>query len=191
MKKILFTITAFVIVLSVFISCKPTSSFYYENNKVNVGKLSDSTYTEIRRFLLNHTDQALRDTILVKYDFNNDRCWNRLDQRDDNHIKRSVDFRNDRIKKILESRKDITILTFREPGDNVNKVISKNESIKVVRSKLLLDMFFEKRYECGSSIAIMPDKRFVVFYGDSHSQILDLTKSKFQDIIGSSPILKD
>ena len=66
--------------------------------------------------------------------------------------------------------------SFRESGNKVNKIISYNESIKIDDSNMLLELFFERRFECGSTLTIMPDKRFVMVYNDSHLEILDLPK---------------
>ena len=185
MKNITNLIIVLITVFALFLSCKPSSSFYYKNRLVNVGQLNDSTLSLVNQFLIHSSGQKPKDTIIITYNFNENACWSRLDASNDDYINGFVDRRNARINNKLKTREHISIYSFRESGNKVNKIISYNDSIKIDDSNMLLELFFERRFECGSTLTIMPDKRFVMVYNDSHLEILDFTKTQYQEILNN------
>lgn len=166
-------------------NCSSISKLYRfdDDERTYIGKLNDSSFTKLKQFLKNSTDSKLKDTIIIKYDYNNESCWNLLDQKDKDYIMGFVTNYNERVEKSLYARPNIGVYNFREPGNNLNKVKKWNNEIRIDSTKLLFNLLFKERCRCGSSILIMPDKRFIFLRSDAHSEILDLTKEQINEIM--------
>ncbi|MFW2476360.1 MAG: hypothetical protein ACN4EP_05570 [Sediminibacterium sp.] len=149
--------------------------YYHNDTKQNYpGELSDSSFTALKQYLTNATNTILKDTIIIKYDYNNETCWNSLDQHGKKYIMRLVNANKKRIEQILAKRENISLFTFREPGNNINKLKKWDPSILIDSTKQLFNLLFSERCTCGSSILIMPDKKFVFLRSDAHSEIFNL-----------------
>jgi hypothetical protein len=178
----------FLLYISIFtitVSCGSTSQLYRydDKNKNYPRQLSDSTFIALKQILTHATTSKLKDTILIKYDYNNETCWNILDQTNDEYIMGFVTRHQERVQKVLSTRQNISVFEFREPGNSLNKIKKWDNSIIIDSSKQLFNLLFKKRYTCGSSIMVMPDKRFVFIRSDSHSEILDLTQKQIEELL--------
>ena len=180
MNKYFFCFISFISILTITESCGTTSKLYRhgENDKIYTGQLSDSTFTALKQFLIKSANSNLKDTIIIKYDFNNETCWNILDQSEDAHIMGFVTRHKQRVQHVLATRNNVSIFDFREPGNNLNKIKKWNNSILIDSSKQLFNLLFKERSTCGSSIIVMPDKKYIFIRSDSHSEILELTQNK-------------
>jgi hypothetical protein len=167
-------------------SCSTPAKMYYHSdiNKTYAGQLNDSVYNAVKKYLVNTTSQNLKDTILIKYDYNNETCWDMLDQREDEHIMGFVTRHQQRIQYVRATRPHVSVFDFREPGKRLNKIKKFDQSIIIDSNKQLFKLLFKERCTCGSSIMIMPDKRFVFLRSDSHSEILYLTQMQIDEILG-------
>ena len=190
MKNIFLFLISLISILIIVESCNTTSKIYpyYDNNKTSKGQLSDSIFTALNKYLKITEDSKLRDTIIIKYDYNNESCWDILDESDDRHIMDFVSRHQERVQKALLTRKNVLIFEFREPGNNLNKIKKFNNLIIIDKSKQLFNLLFKERSPCGNSIIIMPDKKFVFLRSDSHSRILDLTKQQVEEILAKNNI---
>lgn len=152
------------------------ATLYYNNNtnKYYAGELPDSSFAALKQFLTSTTNTILKDTIIIKYDYNNETCWNSLDQHGKKYIMRFVDANKKRMEQVLAKRENISLFTFREAGNNLNKLKKWDPSIRIDSTKQLFNLLFSERCTCGSSILIMPDKKFVFLRSDAHSEIFDL-----------------
>ena len=179
------TLLTSLIVLIIAIGCNSTSRLYRRNdkNKIYTGKLSDSTYQSLKQFLTASTKSKVNDTIIIKYDYNNEVCWEILDLKDDDYIMGFVITHQERVRKALAARENISIFDFREPGKNVNKIKKLDTSIKIDSTKFLFNLLFKKRCVCGSSIIVMPDKNYVFLRSDSHSDALDYSKEQINELL--------
>lgn len=82
------------------------------------------------------------------------------------------------LSKLKKNRQYVSLFDFHEPGNNLNKIVKWDKSIIIDSSKLLFDLLFKDRCSCGSSILVMPDKRFAFLRSDSHSEALDMTQKQ-------------
>lgn len=185
MKKHLLYFISIISIVAIAESCGTTSQLYRndDKNKTYIGQLNDSTFTTLKKYLTTTTNSKLKDTIIIKYDYNNETCWNNLDQSEDEHIMGFVRRHKERVQQVLAIRKNVSVFDFREPGNNVNKIKKWDSSIIIDSSKQLFNLLFKERCTCGSSIIIMPDKRFVFLRSDSHSEVLDFTKKQIEELL--------
>lgn len=185
MKQYFLYFIALIIILTIAESCGTTSQFYgYGDKNSNYnGQLNDTTFNAVKQFLTATTSAKLKDTIIIKYDYNNETCWNMLDQRSDDQIMGFVARHKERVQQVLATRQNVSVFDFREPGKNLNKIKKWDNSIIIDSSKQLFNLLFKERCTCGSSMMIMPDKRFVFLRSDSHSEVLNLTQKQIEDIL--------
>ena len=185
MKGQFFYFIVFMSTLTIIESCDTTSQLYrYDDiNRKYSGQLSDSSYNALKHFLTTSTNSILKDTIIIKYDYNHETCWDLLDQKNDDYIMGLVKRHQERVQQVLATRQNISVFVFRERGNDINKIKIWDNSIMIDSSKKLYKLLFKKRCTCGSSIIVMPDKRFVFIRSDSHSEIIDLKKNQIEDIL--------
>ena len=165
--------------------CESTAHLYRSDNrkKVYFGYINDGTYSQIKQFLSTATSK-LNDTIFIKYEYNNETCWNYNDQhRSDDEIRLGISRWQAFLQETQNNRKSISIFRYREPGNNLNKIVKFDSSIQIDNKKFLYNLLFKTRTTCGSSIMIMPDKRFLFIRSDSHFEALFKTKQEIEDIL--------
>jgi hypothetical protein len=182
MKKYFLTLFSILIIAE---SCSTTSKLYRYNdkNKTYTGQLNDSTFSALKQYLTSTINSKLKDTIIIKYDYNNETCWNILDEREKDHIMGFVTRHKERVQQVLATRQNVSVFDFREPGNNLNKIKMWDNSIIIDTTKQLMNLLFKERCTCGSSIIVMPDKKFVFLRSDSHSDVLDLPQKQIIEIL--------
>ena len=160
--------------------CKTSAHLYrYDAPKrIYSGRLPDSTYASVKTFL--NISPYFTDSILLRYDYNDKTCWSRLDETDDSHIMGFVERRQARIRKFNTGRKGVAYYNYRQPGTDLNKIKAWDPSIRIHTTGLLYRLLFKERCTCGSSILIMPDRRFVFVRSDSHDELLDFTRMQIE-----------
>ncbi|MCX6264426.1 MAG: hypothetical protein NTZ47_07755 [Bacteroidetes bacterium] len=166
-------------------SCNSSSKLYRKDDKHRSynGKLSDVSYSSLYQYLTNTTNAKIKDTIIIKYDYNNETCWDLLDEDQDDKIMGIVTRSKTRIQQILETRQHVSVFEFREPGNNINKIVKWNDLKIIDSSKQLFKLLFNERCTCGSSLIVMPDKRFIFLRSDPHSDVFDFTKKQIEEIL--------
>ena len=191
MEKTINNSLIFLLLLILNISCGSSPKLYRldNENRVSSGKISDSVFIELKQFLAS-TNSTVKDTIFIKYDYNYETCWNRLDEQNDDYIRKIISGRQQTVIKHLKLRPEISIFNFREPGNNVNKIKKWDDSIIIDNNKTLFNLLFSKRSTCGNSIMIMPDRQFIFIRSDSHSDILELTQNDIKDILNQPKKVK-
>jgi hypothetical protein len=187
MKRHFLYFISIITILTIAGSCGTTAKLYpYDDkNRTIVGQLSDSEFVALKQYLIATTNSNLKDTIIIKYDFNNETCWERLDQREDENIMGFVKRHQEAMQQVLATRKNVSAFDFREPGDNLNKIKMWDNSIIIDSSMQLFNLFFKYRSNCGNSIIVMPDKKFVYIHSDPHSEILYLTQKQIENILNA------
>ncbi len=185
MKRYFLYYLSLIVILSFIASCNATSKLYRidEKNRIYKGQLSESTFNTLSQFLTTTTNSKLKDSIIIKYNYNNETCWDILDTKDDAYIMGFVARHQERVQQILKTRQNVSVFDFREPGNNLNKIIKWDNSIIIDSSKQLFDLLFKEHCSCGSSIIVMPDKRFVFLRSDPHLEALDLTQKQLDEIL--------
>lgn len=166
-------------------SCNSTAQLYRPDNKEKIyfGYIKDSSYSQLKRVLSSYSNIQLKDTIIIKYDFNNETCWDRLDEETKKHIEMFIPRSQARIQQKMMARPYLTVLRFREPGNNLNKIVKWDSSILIDDKKELFNLLVKESSICGSSIIIMPDKRFLFIRSDSHFEALEMNKRQIEDIL--------
>ena len=180
MTKSFKQLAATFIALTLLTSCDSTARLYRpeDSNRVHSGILDDLTNNSLRLLLVAPTSSSLKDTIIIKYDYNNESCWELLDQKDDNYIQGFVTRHKQRVETLLTTRPNVSVFEFREPGNNINKIKKWDSSIIIDSTRQLMNLLFKERSTCGNSIIVLPDRRFIFIRSDSHSEVLDLTQEK-------------
>ncbi len=179
------TILAPIIILVIAIGCSSTGQLYGidDKNKIYTGKLSDSVFISLKQYLSTATNSQINDTIIIKYEYNNETCWDRLDQKEDAYVRSFISEHQDRVRKIQQQRQRVSIFDFREPGKNLNKIKKWDDLIIIDSSRYLFNLLFKERCTCGSSIIIMPDKRFVFLRSDAHSDAMNYTQEQIIELL--------
>ena len=172
-------------ILTIAESCGTNSRLYRydDRNRSYKGQLNDSVFNALKRFLTATTNSKLKDTIIIKYDYNNESCWDNLDKREDDRIMEFVSRHKERVQQVLMARQNLSVFNFREPGNSLNKIKKWDNSIIIDSSKQLFNLLFKERCACGSSIIVMPDKRFVFLRSDSHLEVLDMTQKQIEELL--------
>lgn len=165
MKIKIITILAFLTICIVIISCAEFK-LYSTNNKYN-GVYGSEKIDSIRQYLSDASGKAVKDTIIIKYDFNNDNCWNMLDQQSKEYIAKVIDGMNVSIAEYEKAHPKSSVYQIREKGNNFNKLKLRNKNI-VIDNGFLRKTIFNTLATCGTSLKIYPDGRYEFIYSDSH-----------------------
>lgn len=185
MKKLVCHVPVLLILLTMTLNCSSGSKLYRmkDKNKIVTGKLTDSEFMSVSEFLEKATSLKPKDTIIIKYDYNKESCWNRLDQQNADYINNIISWSQSRVQNAFKERPNLTVYRFREPGNNVNKIIDWDNSIVIDNDKRLFSLLFSQRSICGNSILLMPDGKYVFMRSDSHFEVLDLTQNDLHALL--------
>ncbi|MDF3076681.1 MAG: hypothetical protein K0S09_570 [Sphingobacteriaceae bacterium] len=180
-------ITLSIVCLTFLLACGSSERLYRtrDNLSIATGTLADSTYNSLRQLLSNKIVSPIKDTIIIKYDYNNESCWNLLDQQDDSYIQGFLTRSKERAQTLLLTRPNASVLNFREPGNNLNKLKKWDSTIIIDDSKQLMNLLFKDKATCGNSIIVVPDKRFVFIRSDSHFMASYLAQAKILEYLAS------
>ncbi len=187
-KYVLFFISLFSILILAE-NCGSSSQLYTKlytkdnKNRTYVGQLSDSIFTALIKYLTITSNSKLRDTIIIKYDYNYENCWRFLDQKDDDYILNIISRNQKLVQHVLATRQNVSVFCFREPGKNINKLKQWDHTIIIDSSKQLFNLLFKERCTCGSSIIVLPDKRYVFVRTDPHFEASCFTQNKIEELL--------
>ena len=164
----------------ILIHCE-SSQVISENN---VRTLSSTEYNFLKNELKKYTfDNQLQDTIIIKYDYNNETCWNKLDLESKDYINTVISSRQKFILNQLNQRKNISFFHFKEPGKNFNKIIKMDDRALTDSSSVLKNSFFAKSNTCGNAAIFLPDGKMIYLESDAHFDILKWNQLKIQKLI--------
>lgn len=151
---------------------------YNTRGKCMKGKLSDSNYNALKIYLQQYLpDKKLKDTIVIKYDFNNADCWHASNEDEDSIVLKSVHHYQRFVNLKVSERPGITVLEFREKGNQISKYRKLNDFVKV-DSGFLQQLFFYEKVTCGTSVIILPDQQFLLLKSDPHFDALFIFSEK-------------
>lgn len=88
MKRYFLYFISLIAILGFIVSCNIISKMYHfdDNNRIYKGQLSESAFNTLSQFLTANSNSKLKDTIIIKYNYNNETCWDLLDTKDDIYI---------------------------------------------------------------------------------------------------------
>lgn len=148
--------------------------------KVSKNKRSSDQFTlekvdSIKNYLSALSNKPVKDTVIIKYDFNYENCWNTLDQQTDLYINNIILSANDFISKYKIAHPGTSVYQIKEGGKNFNKLVLWNNKI-LTDGGYLRKNIFTKKTTCGTSLILYPDGSHKFFYSDSHFMALQPSK---------------
>jgi len=129
----------------------------------------------IKNYLSVLSNKPVKDTVIIKYDFNYESCWNTLDQQTDLYINNIILSTNDFISKYKIAHPGTSVYQIKEGGKNFNKIVLWNNKILTDGGYLRKNIFTRKTI-CGTSLILYPDGSHKFFYSDSHFMALQPNK---------------
>jgi len=173
MKIKIITTLAFLTICMIIFSCAELK--LYGTNKEQSGVYELAKVDSIRNYLFNASGSVVKDTIIIKYDFNNDDCWNMLDQQSNEYISNVVNGMNLYIAAYQNAHPKSSVYQFREKGKNFNKLKLRNKNI-IIDNGFLRKNIFNTLATCGTSLKLYPDGHYQFIYSDSHFAALQPVK---------------
>lgn len=137
--------------------------------------LTAQEYQDLKTYLTSK-NIVVKDTILIKYDYNRESCWNNLDERNDGYIKDVLKNFQNHIINFNKNHSGAVAVNFREPGKNINKLKLWDNTIMIDESFFLKNLIFSKKKICGNSAIVMNDGSYVIRSSDPHFNLLDAVK---------------
>ena len=176
----------FLAILAMSFSCNS------RNVKQNVNRVDDTdiekyTLTEndfenVKNFLNDNFKIQSKDTIIIKYEFNKENCWDRLDAEGNTKIQYFIDLRQKEIQKFNLKHQNSIALHFKEEGDSFNKIISLDKSIYIDKGVWLKKIIFREKNECGNTIILLQNGTYYLRRSDPHFDIIQvMNKSEKHD----------
>ncbi len=183
MKKSLFIL----LVINTLLGCKSSFHSYKEEEgkRYAVENLSEEEFASVKQYLKKYSAGPLKDTIVIKYDFNNDHCWQMLDTKNDEYINSVLNTHQKYWAKYRDSVTSVSAFEFRDPGKNFSKLVKWNSDINIDSSRLLYKLLIKERAMCGISVMILPDKRVIKTRSDPHYEVLDYNAEKLTQMLES------
>ena len=176
----------FIFSLISFLGCAPHGPLYRfdDDKRISVYQLEDSSFSAVKKYLSQFSNKAIQDSIIIKYDYNNETCWSVLDEKmTDEEMKNKFLTSQSPYEAYLLTRPGVSFFRFREPGDNINKLIKYNTSIIIDKDRELYKFFFKEKCTCGNSILILPDGRYIFTRSDSHTNALFYSSKQISGLL--------
>lgn len=163
-----------------FYSCGQYRAFYRHDDKeaYQAGQLSQPLFDSLKHYLFMATGKPVRDTIIIKFDFNHETCWDLSDSRKNAEIDAAITRMNNHNAEMALSRGKMSMYQFRETGRDFNKIKYRNDSI-MIDNGFLGKLLFKQKTVCGTSAIIDPAGRYLLMKSDSHFEALYITSEKF------------
>jgi hypothetical protein len=166
-------ITSFISLLMAF-SCSPK---IYREHQFWTGKLKPVQLDSLKFYLQQNKTVTLKDTIIIKYEFNSDGCWNPVNSVTLPQVDTLIKNYNNYIESIAKVRQQVAIYQYRERGRNFGPNKSRNTKIQIDPG-LLRKLLFKDPASCGISAIIVPDGRYLLYKSDSHFRAIDFNKQE-------------
>lgn len=166
--------------LSIFIySCSP-KLYVDENKRYQAGTLTDAQVDSLHVFLKENQRLALKDTIIIKYDFNRDDCWKDLSYQNAEFLNNVRWTFQKNILEKAEARPKVAIYQYREVGESFSQVKSKGLEIETDPG-FLKKLLFKENTSCGTSAIILPDGKFLLVKSDPQFSALLLNAKDIEN----------
>ncbi|WP_443944090.1 hypothetical protein ACJVDH_14350 [Pedobacter sp. AW1-32] len=159
-----------------FYACSPKM---YTEKPYAAGSLNDAQMDSLRTYLSQNERVKLEDTIFIKYDFNNDACWNDLEGQNPEFINNLRWTFQKNVQEKAADRPGIAIYQYAEAGNNFSAVKTKGLEIET-DSGFLRKMLFKEKVQCGTTAIILPSSKFLLVKSDSHFAALLLNAKEIE-----------
>ncbi|MBB6239721.1 hypothetical protein HDC90_004380 [Pedobacter sp. AK013] len=153
-------------------ACSP-KLYVDESKRYQAGTLTDSQVDSLHLFLKQNERLALKDTIIIKYDFNKDVCWKDLSYQNAEFLNNVRWAFQKNILEKAEARPKVAIYQYREEGKSFSPVKSKGLEIET-DSGFLRKLLFKEVTSCGTSAIILPNGKFLLVKSDPQFSALIL-----------------
>lgn len=163
---------AIIIIAIVIYSCSP-KLYVDESKRYEAGTLTDSQVDSLHLFLKQNERLALKDTIIIKYDFNKDDCWKDLSYQNAEFLNNVRWAFQKNILEKAEARPKVAIYQYREEGKSFSPIKSKGLEIET-DSGFLKKLLFKEATSCGTSAIILPNGKFLLVKSDPQFSALIL-----------------
>ncbi|MBO9673643.1 MAG: hypothetical protein J7577_09365 [Sphingobacteriaceae bacterium] len=162
-----------ILFLSVFIyACSP-KLYVDENKRYQAGTLTGTQIDSLHIFLKQNERLVLKDTIIIKYDFNRDDCWKELSYQNAEFLNNVRWTFQKNILEKAEARPNVAIYQYREEGKSFSPIKSKGLEIET-DSGFLRKLLFKEITSCGTSAIILPNGKFLLVKSDPQFSALIL-----------------
>ncbi|TCD11258.1 hypothetical protein EZ449_07145 [Pedobacter frigidisoli] len=160
-------------------SCTP-KLYVDEDKRYEAGTLTELQIDSLHQFLKQNERLSLRDTIIIKYDFNKDACWNELSNQNAEFINNvRWAFQKNIIDKAAK-RPKVSIYQYREIGENFSQIKSKGLEIETDPG-FLKRLLFKEATSCGTSAIVLPDGKFLLVKSDPQFSALLLNAKSIEE----------
>lgn len=171
-SKIKLQVFTLLFLLTLVYACSP-KLYVDECKRYQAGTLSDAQIDSLHTFLKQNERLALKDTIIIKYDFNKDVCWNDLRYQNAEFLNNVRWAFQKNIQENAEARPKVAIYQYREKGENFSPIKSKGLEIET-DSGFLGKLLFKEITTCGTSAIILPNGKFLLVKSDPQFSALIL-----------------
>jgi hypothetical protein len=159
--------------LSLFLyACSP-KLYVDENKRYQAGTLTDAQIDSLHTFLKQNERLALKDTIIIKYDFNKDDCWKDLSYQNAEFLNNVRWAFQKNIQEKAEARPEVAIYQYREDGKSFSPIKSKGLEIETDPG-FLKKLLFNEITTCGTSAIVLPNGKFLLVKSDPQFSALIL-----------------
>ncbi|KQM30871.1 hypothetical protein ASE55_16955 [Chryseobacterium sp. Leaf201] len=164
----------FPVFLFLFLSIFSVKTFAQISSKdLNSFQLTKEEYSEFKDYLISKNLQV-KDTVFIKYDFNNENCWNQLDFKSKKYIDKIVENFQAHISDFNTAFETAIAYNFRQPGKNFNKLKLWDNTIIIDDRGILEKLIFKNKAQCGSSAVILSDGSYLIYERDAHFELLSV-----------------
>lgn len=174
-NTLLFLIFSYILIV---FSCSP-KLYVDEDKRYDAGSLTEAQLDSLHLFLKKNDRVQLQDTIIIKYDFNNDACWDDLRNQNDAFLN---DVRWAFQKNIIDKaakRPKVSIYQYKEIGKNFSQIKSSGLEIET-DSGFLKRMLFNETTTCGTSAIVLPNGKFLLVKSDPQFSALLLNAKEIE-----------
>jgi len=177
---------AFLFLSILIYSCSP-KLYVDEDKRYQAGTLTDAQIDSLHLFLKQNQRFALKDTIIIKYDFNKDDCWKDLSYQNAEFLNNVRWTFQKNILEKAEARPKVVIYQYREVGESFSQVKSKGLEIETDPG-FLKKLLFKEVTTCGTSAIILPDGKFLLVKSDPQFSALllnakDIERKLLQNLV--------
>jgi hypothetical protein len=165
----------YLVILSM-VACGSSSSIGQSKERYTTLRLSSSEHTALRDYLLRHQPIKPTDTLVIKFDFNRESCWDGLDMQPDTYIQSALTAYQNKIALAAAQKPNFKILQYRQSGSAISKYKKWNKDI-IIDDGTLRKLLFAEKTTCGSSAIILPNGECLLIKKDSHFDAIRLALS--------------
>lgn len=153
------------------------------NADITVHRLDAAEYKTLKGLLSKYGAAPLKDTIIIKYDFNNDNCWDSLEKRSGVFIHTIIGAHRNEINALILGRPGISVFQLKEKGKEFSKFKKWNADITTDRNNGIGEILFKKNTKCGSSAIVLPGGIFLLVSSDEHFNALKIGQQQIAGLL--------